>query len=97
VDKVIADNDPLCRGVVLLGLEAPASQLAEHFANAQASAWVRGFAIGRTIFAEPAERWLAGEMGDREAVSEMADRFSGLAAHWTAAADDTTGARHGRK
>ncbi len=97
VDKVIAGNDPHCRGIVLLGLEAPAAHLAEHFACAQTSPWVRGFAIGRTIFAEPAERWLAGDMGDREAISEMADRFAGLVAHWTEAADGVHSAQRRRQ
>ncbi|HEY9548548.1 MAG TPA: PfkB family carbohydrate kinase, partial [Kiloniellaceae bacterium] len=85
IDRVIAEHDPLCRGVVLLGLEAPEAQLAADFAAAQSSTWVRGFAIGRTIFAEAAESWLGGRIGDREAVDEMAGRFGGLVAHWTAA------------
>src|SRR3546814_6016865 len=82
IDRAIAEHDPLCRGVVLLGLEAPESQLAADFAAAQASTWVRGFAIGRTIFAGAAESWLGGRIGDREAVDEMAGRFDGLVAHW---------------
>src|SRR3546814_2747899 len=88
IDRAIAEHDPLCRGVVLLGLEAPESQLAADFAAAQSSAWVRGFAIGRTIFAEAAESWLGGRIGDREAVDEMAGRFGGLVAHWAAARDN---------
>ena len=93
VDRVIAEQDPYCRGVVLLGLEAPPAQLAEGFAAAQASSCVRGFAIGRTIFAEAAERWLREEIGDGEAVAEMADRFSGLVADWTAARGNGTSLR----
>src|SRR3546814_7125567 len=31
IDRVIAEHDPLCRGVVLLGLEAPEAQLAADF------------------------------------------------------------------
>jgi 5-dehydro-2-deoxygluconokinase len=95
VDCAIAENDPYCRGVVLLGLEAPAAQLAEDFAAAQASSSVRGFAIGRTIFAEAAERWLGGEIGDKEAIDEMAERFGSLVAHWTAARDNKTLLRQG--
>ncbi|MGF1594308.1 MAG: 5-dehydro-2-deoxygluconokinase [Kiloniellaceae bacterium] len=90
VDRAIAGHDPYCRGVVLLGLEAPAAQLAEDFAAAQASSSVRGFAIGRTIFAEAADRWLGGEIGDKEAINEMAERFGSLVAHWTAARDSKT-------
>ncbi|HMA14281.1 MAG TPA: DUF2090 domain-containing protein, partial [Kiloniellaceae bacterium] len=78
-------QDPYCRGIVLLGLDAPEARLAADFPTAQASSRVRGFAIGRTIFAAAAERWLAGTMGDGEAVEEMAARFDSLVGHWTAA------------
>lgn len=93
IDKVIADHDPQCRGVVLLGLEAPESTLVQDFTTAQASRWVRGFAIGRTIFAQPAERWLKAEIGAPEAVADMADRFASLVAHWENAKGDTAGTR----
>jgi 5-dehydro-2-deoxygluconokinase len=95
IDRVIAEQDPYCRGVVLLGLEAPVDQLADGFAAAQAAACVRGFAIGRTIFAEAAERWLRGEIDDRQAVDEMVARFGKLVTHWTAARDEKTLLRQG--
>jgi 5-dehydro-2-deoxygluconokinase len=95
IDRVIAEQDPYCRGVVLLGLEAPEDQLAAEFAAAQAATCVRGFAIGRTIFAEAAERWLRGEVDDGQAVAEMAARFGKLVAHWAAARDDKTLLRQG--
>ncbi|HEX9790675.1 MAG TPA: 5-dehydro-2-deoxygluconokinase [Kiloniellales bacterium] len=93
IDTAIADHDPQCRGVVLLGLEAPESTLVQDFSTAQASRWVRGFAIGRTIFGKPAERWLRAEIGAQEAVADMAERFASLVAHWENARDDTAGAR----
>jgi 5-dehydro-2-deoxygluconokinase len=93
IDKAIADHDPHCRGVVLLGLEAPESTLVQDFTTAQASRWVRGFAIGRTIFAQPAERWLKAEIGAPEAVADMADRFASLVAQWENAKGDTAGTR----
>jgi 5-dehydro-2-deoxygluconokinase len=95
IDRVIAEQDPYCRGVVLLGLEAPENRLAADFAAAQNATCVRGFAIGRTIFAEAAERWLRGEVDDRQAVDEMAARFGKLVAHWTAARDDKALLRQG--
>jgi 5-dehydro-2-deoxygluconokinase len=95
IDRVIAEQDPYCRGVVLLGLEAPEDQLAAGFTAAHGAACVRGFAIGRTIFAEAAERWLRGEIDDRQAVTEMAARFGKLVTHWTAARDDKTLLRQG--
>jgi 5-dehydro-2-deoxygluconokinase len=82
IDQVIATRDPLCRGVVLLGLEAPIETLKESFAAAHAARMVRGFAVGRTIFAEAAERWFNGEIGDEAAVDDMATKFAALVDLW---------------
>ncbi|MFZ1963682.1 MAG: 5-dehydro-2-deoxygluconokinase [Roseiarcus sp.] len=82
IDQVIATRDPLCRGVLLLGLEAPIETLKESFAAARAAKRVRGFAVGRTIFAEAAERWLKGEIGDEAAIDDMAGKFGALVDLW---------------
>ena len=82
VDAVIEANDPYCRGVVLLGLEAPEEELARGFAAAHHSRTVRGFAVGRTIFAEAAKAWFAGTMSDEQAVADMAGRFRALVGIW---------------
>ncbi len=82
IDDVIAARDPYCRGVVLLGLEAPIEALTQSFAIARTSASVRGFAVGRTIFAEAAGRWLRGEIGDDQAVDAMAAKFEALVDLW---------------
>ena len=67
---------------MLLGLEASESELETAFAHAASSAVVKGFAIGRTIFAEPMRAWLAGSMDDAAVVEAMADRFRRLIALW---------------
>lgn len=82
IDAVIETNDPYCRGVVLLGLEAPQAALEAGFAAARSSRMVKGFAVGRTIFAEAARKWLLGEIGDEEAVADMARRFGALVEIW---------------
>ncbi len=82
IGAVIEAADPHCRGIVLLGLEAPAAALVEAFRAAAATPWVRGFAIGRTIWVDPAREWLAGRITDAEAVDEMARRFAGLVEAW---------------
>ncbi|HKN28917.1 MAG TPA: 5-dehydro-2-deoxygluconokinase [Roseiarcus sp.] len=85
--KSIADtvkaNDPFCRGIMLLGLEAPEEDLAKAFAIACDCDLVKGFAVGRTIFAQPADDWFAGRIEDREAVDRMATSFARLCALWT--------------
>jgi len=82
VDKVIADNDPFCRGVVLLGLDAPAEDLKAAFRVAKQAKTVKGFAVGRTIFGDAARAWLKGEIGDDAAVAEMSTRFAALCRAW---------------
>jgi 5-dehydro-2-deoxygluconokinase len=78
----IARHDPYCRGVVLLGLEAPEEALEAAFRSAAACPAVKGFAVGRTIFAAAAEAWLAGAMSDEAAIADMAARFARLTAAW---------------
>ncbi|MEF2072201.1 bifunctional 5-dehydro-2-deoxygluconokinase/5-dehydro-2-deoxyphosphogluconate aldolase [Consotaella aegiceratis] len=90
VAAVIARHDPWCRGIVLLGLEAPQPELEAAFAATADTALVKGFAVGRTIFADPARRWLAGAIDDETAVREMADRFRDLVAAWTHAREPVT-------
>ncbi len=85
IEQAINDNDPLCRGVVLLGLSAPEDELIASFASAARTPIVKGFAVGRTIFAAAAERWLAGEIGDEAAIDDLARRFSVLVDAWRAA------------
>lgn len=82
IADVIAGNDPYCRGIVLLGLDAPEEELAAGFRAAASQPVVKGFAVGRTIFRNAAEAWLAGRMTDDEAVAEMAARFRSLVAVW---------------
>ncbi|GGH14135.1 5-dehydro-2-deoxygluconokinase [Alsobacter metallidurans] len=89
IAAAIENNDQLCRGVLLLGLDAPEDELARAFALAAQCPAVKGFAIGRTIFAEPARAWLAGRLDDEGAVSAMAGNFRRLVAAW----DDATGAQ----
>jgi len=84
VERAVAAGDPFCRGVVLLGLEAPEEDLAAAFALARQCAVVKGFAVGRTIFVAPALEWFSGRIGDHEAVDCMAGAFGRLCALWRA-------------
>ena len=85
ISEVIRRNDPHCRGVVLLGLDAPEEELARGFAAVASQEIVKGFAVGRTIFSHAAQAWLAGRMSDAEATADMARRFGNLVALWQAA------------
>jgi 5-dehydro-2-deoxygluconokinase len=43
---------------------------------------VKGFAVGRTLFADAARRWLSGTMTDEAAIDDMAGRFQRLVDAW---------------
>jgi 5-dehydro-2-deoxygluconokinase len=85
IDALIAERDPYCRGVLLLGLGASAQTLAAGFRAARASATCRGFAVGRTIFDEPARAWLAGEFDDATLQARVRAAFEGLIDAWRSA------------
>ncbi len=85
IGAVIEARDPLCRGILVLGLEAPLADLARGFAAAASSPWVRGFAVGRSIWAEAARLWFAGRIDDDAAVAMMAREFRALVDAWGSA------------
>ena len=82
VERAVEAGDPFCRGVMLLGLEAPEEDLAGAFALARRYALVKGFAVGRTIFVQPAVEWFSGRIGDHEAVDHMAGAFERRCSLW---------------
>jgi 5-dehydro-2-deoxygluconokinase len=82
IDALIAERDPYCRGVVLLGLSASVEKLAAGFHEARASASCRGFAVGRSIFLEPSWHWLAGEIDDAILVERVRATFERLIGAW---------------
>jgi 5-dehydro-2-deoxygluconokinase len=82
LDALIQERDPYCRGVVLLGLNAPAEALAAGFREASQSTSCRGFAVGRTIFHEPSRAWLEGEIDDAGLISRVQSTFVFLIESW---------------
>ncbi len=82
VDRAIERHDPLCRGVLVLGMEASPEKLREGFAAAAGSPWIRGFAVGRSIFAPAAEHWFARKWDDARAVDDIAARYAEVIGLW---------------
>lgn len=78
----ITKNDPYCRGIVVLGLDAPEAYLQASFTAAAKHDLVKGFAVGRTIFAAAARAWLSGAINDQDAINEMADKYRALCDIW---------------
>lgn len=83
IDALIAERDPHCRGVLLLGQAANAAALTAGFAQARSSRTCRGFAVGRTIFHEPSRKWLAGEIDDAALVRAVRANFEALVRAWS--------------
>ena len=79
---VIAANDPLCHGVLLLGLDASEEQVGQSFEVAARHTVCRGFAIGRTIFGQPARDWFAGSIDDATAVARVAAGYARMIELW---------------
>lgn len=85
IQDTILRNDRHCRGVLVLGLSAPADDLISSFRIAAGTPIVKGFAVGRTIFADAAEQWLAGRMDDEAAIADLSQRLSVLVQAWRTA------------
>ncbi|MEO8344677.1 MAG: 5-dehydro-2-deoxygluconokinase [Betaproteobacteria bacterium] len=82
ITQVIHSHDPHCRGVLLLGLEASEEDLQRGFEVAAPYPLIKGFAVGRSIFADMAERWFAGTMTDAVVIAGVAQRYARLIGMW---------------
>ena len=69
--------------MVILGLNQPLEALATSFAQATHPI-VKGFMVGRTLWAAPSLRWLKGEIDDDAFVDEAAHNFAALVDAWRA-------------
>jgi len=83
LDTLVRERDPYCRGAVILGLSQPLEQLVASFAEAQAPI-VKGFMIGRTVWAVHSLAWLRGEIDDQTLQARVAADFRRLIAGWRA-------------
>lgn len=79
---LVRARDPHCRGIVILGQEVSDAELRRAFDAAAGEPLVRGFAIGRTIFWEPAERWFGGAIDDEAAIAAVAANYARVLKLW---------------
>ena len=82
VDALVNERDPHCRGVVILGLDAPMDKLQAGFNQAAGKSIVKGFAVGRTIFMEPSRQRLLGKIDDEEFIRQIKANYHQLIALW---------------
>lgn len=81
IGALVAARDPFCRGAVILGLNQPLADLARGFAEARHPV-VKGFMVGRTLWAEPSLAWLKGEIDDGAFIALVSRNFSELVGAW---------------
>ncbi|WP_373777984.1 5-dehydro-2-deoxygluconokinase [Glaesserella sp.] len=82
INQTIEAKDHDCRGILILGLDAPISEFAEVFKQAKSCDKVKGFAVGRTIFGSPSEQWLAGKLSDNELIAAVSEKYEALIDCW---------------
>ena len=82
IGKLIAREDSWCRGILILGLDAPSDRLRAGFAEAAKHPMIKGFAVGRTIFGQPSRRWMQGELSDEALINEVKRNHLTLIGYW---------------
>jgi len=82
VEAIIDRRDPLCRGIVLLGLDAPEAEVAAGFKTARGRKWAKGFAVGRTAFAKAAQAWLENKLDDATLIRDVEGAYRRLIVAW---------------
>ena len=82
LSSLIATRQPHCRGIVLLGLDAPNEELRQGFRDCAAFPLIKGFTVGRTIFSEPSRRWLHGELNDNDLINAVSQNYLRLIRYW---------------
>jgi 5-dehydro-2-deoxygluconokinase len=81
LEQLIGERDRHCRGAVILGLNQPLDFLAASFANAT-NPIVKGFMVGRTLWADASLKWFKGEIDDEALMTEVAGNFATLVEAW---------------
>ncbi|WP_395003584.1 5-dehydro-2-deoxygluconokinase [Cypionkella sp.] len=83
--EAITSRDAHTQGIVILGLGQSEAELSASFRLAAEFPLVKGFAVGRTIFAQPYADWIAGRIDDASTTATMAEGFRRLCGIWDAA------------
>ncbi|WP_419534133.1 bifunctional 5-dehydro-2-deoxygluconokinase/5-dehydro-2-deoxyphosphogluconate aldolase [Endozoicomonas sp.] len=82
IESLLQEKAPHCRGVILLGLDAPEEELKKGFNAASGISVCKGFMVGRTIFGQPSKAWLAGEITNDELVQQITNNYIRLIQFW---------------
>jgi len=81
---------PHCRGIVILGLDAPIDVLGDGFKAFAGIDRVKGFAVGRSIFGAPSQAWFAGRLDDDALIAEVSINYERVIDYWLKRAEVQT-------
>ena len=82
IARIVRKCDPYCAGVIVLGLDQPLAELTPKLQFAKDSGIGVGFAIGRSIWRQPAEQWFAKKLSDQEAINLIEREFRIVLSKW---------------
>lgn len=81
LSQLIQQHDPYCRGAVVLGLNQSEAELIAKFKEAKHPI-VKGFMIGRTVWAKPLSALLTGKINAEQAKVQMKECMRRLIDGW---------------
>lgn len=82
MSSLIIEQDPYCRGIVILGLDAPVEELEAGFNATAGHDLIKGFMVGRTIFGKPSREWLAGNIDDAGLINQIKANYHQIIELW---------------
>lgn len=82
LSRLIETRSPHCRGIILLGLDAPMAELEQAFNDSSDYPLCKGFAVGRSIFSTPSKAWLSKEIDDQTLINQVSQNYLHLANVW---------------
>ena len=82
VSTLINARSPHCRGVIILGLDAPLQELEAAFNDSANFPLCKGFAVGRSIFSDPSRAWFKNEINDDELIQQVQNNYLQLVNSW---------------
>jgi 5-dehydro-2-deoxygluconokinase len=82
IERIVRKHDSYCAGVIALGLDQPLDELKPKLQLAKLSGIGVGFAIGRSIWRQPAELWFAKKIKDQDAIEGIERQFKHLLSAW---------------
>ena len=82
LNNLIKERSPYCRGVIMLGLDAPLEVLEKSFIESSEFDLCKGFAVGRSIFSDASKAWLKNEIDDQALIAQVTENYLRLVNVW---------------